>query len=150
MKQPEIRHPYSKRLKVGIKFGKGLTKQSFKKECDINLILRQYTETGLVTHLRKEPIFGEDHGTDFITTQNALARANTMFENLPPDSRGLFESVSDFIDAIGDPERTDQLVEAGILTQTRTGEINPPEPTLQEEPSTPEDPPQAEPLSTEA
>lgn len=40
--------------------GKSLTKSEFKNECDINLIVKRFDKTGLITHVSNmSPIFGD-------------------------------------------------------------------------------------------
>lgn len=84
---------------------KGLTRQSFKDECDINNIIKTYTDTGLVNHVAKSrPIYGEAPETDFFTAacvradiksqqeagaidlDEVLEPQDTPEENVPPEA----------------------------------------------------------------
>lgn len=117
MKKPIVRTQYTKAPDVGLKFkGKSLTKQAFKNECDINNVIKKYQSGGMITHISNKPLkYGDSPSLDFQQTQLALAAANSLFENLPSDKRGIFDSVSDFIEKIGNPDFRDQLIQEGIL-----------------------------------
>ena len=68
------------------------TKQSFKKECDINEILKQFRRTGVINHVAKHQGFYGDF-TSGVTYQGAMqviAEANSMFESLPAHIRAEF------------------------------------------------------------
>ena len=44
-----------------------LTRQSFKDECDVNQIVKRYTETGMINHIpRTTPQYGEAPEGDFL------------------------------------------------------------------------------------
>jgi len=44
-----------------------LTRQSFKDECDVNLIVKRYTETGMINHIpRRTPEYGDAPEGDFL------------------------------------------------------------------------------------
>ena len=45
-----------------------LTRQSFKDECDVNNIVKTYSETGMINHIpRGNPQYGEAPESDFFT-----------------------------------------------------------------------------------
>ena len=62
----------------------GRTKQSFKDETDVNQIIAKHTRMGTLSHLEQ---WGGQYGDwsefDFQKAQNQIARANSMFEQLP-------------------------------------------------------------------
>jgi len=44
-----------------------LTRQSFKEECDVNQIVKRYTETGMINHIpRTTPQYGDAPEGDFL------------------------------------------------------------------------------------
>jgi len=52
-----------------------LTRQSFKDECDVNQIVKRYTETGMVNHIpRTNPQYGDAPEGDFL--QAAIVNAD--------------------------------------------------------------------------
>jgi len=52
-----------------------LTRQSFKDECDVNQIVKRYTETGMINHIpRTNPQYGDAPEGDFL--QAAIVNAD--------------------------------------------------------------------------
>lgn len=68
-----------------------LTKQSFKDSTDINKIINKHARAGTLSHLEQ---FGGQYGDfsdfDFFEAQTRLARARSIFEQLPPQVRADF------------------------------------------------------------
>lgn len=91
MKTPEIRTAYSKRKRAIIKFPKeeGRTKQAFRDETDINLIVRKYEQNGVIeTQYMRQPTYADvSEYPDFTIQQQIKAAARSMYENLPQDVR---------------------------------------------------------------
>lgn len=103
--------------------GDSLTKQSFKHECDINNVISHYHQTGMVEHgIGMTPKYGIAPTVDFHQIQNNIAAAKSTFENLKPEVRESFENVEDFFDALGDSNRIDDLVAAGLIKPEITKE----------------------------
>lgn len=68
----------------------GLTQQHFKDECDVNLILKKYMQTGVLDHQSAaEPWYGDvsDIPSDLASSYEQLARAEAAFMSLPSDIR---------------------------------------------------------------
>lgn len=83
----------SKRRKVSIDFSKdpGVTKQSFKDECDINKILAKFQKQGVVTHVNNHSGSYSDIGyLDFTEAMQTVTRAQSMFNDLPSHLRKRF------------------------------------------------------------
>lgn len=73
--------------------GKSRTKQSMKKETDINFIVDKYQKTGTLEHLKNyEGTYGEFVEIDFHQAMNTITKANEMFETLPSNIRAKFEN----------------------------------------------------------
>jgi len=95
----------------------GRTKQSFKQECDINNILKQYKETGLITHLnQKQKMYG-----DFITPDdyqeslNILQEAQQAFDDLPALVRKRFDNdPAKFLAFVSDPTNQAEALDLGL------------------------------------
>lgn len=67
------------------------TKQSFKDECDINVIMRRYAATGQVDHLnQRSPMYGEIPATDFMAAMQLVVEAKHQFDALPSAVRDRF------------------------------------------------------------
>ena len=95
------------------KYNDGRTKQSFKNSTDINKILHRAQKTGMISHLAKhEAIYGDFDGFDFTTAQNTIARANSIFAELPSELRNEFEGQpSKFFEFANDPNNVGKLTE---------------------------------------
>lgn len=80
--------PHAKSF-VGVE---NLTKQSFKDECDVNRIVRQFTKTGIVNHLaRGKPQYGEMpdmsvHEAACISAEIASKGEEGVFDENPTDT----------------------------------------------------------------
>lgn len=87
------------------------TKQSFKDEVDINNIVAKYQRTGLIDHVQeKRPIYGDVTSQDFKTAMDTVAKAKSLFEELPSESRKRFNgSVEEFLNWAQDPASDEEL-----------------------------------------
>lgn len=72
-------------------YSDGRTKQSFKDATDINKLIYRHAKAGTLSHLEK---FGGQYGDfsdfDFFEAQTRLARARSIFEQLPAETRKEF------------------------------------------------------------
>lgn len=91
-----------------------LTKQSFRDECDISVIVRNFAVTGTLPQKRQEPQYGVAHG-DFQEAQFALAAARSTFETLSPEVRAKYGNMHEIVRAMNDPARASELASDGIL-----------------------------------
>src|SRR5262245_43276128 len=116
-----IRTAYGPKERVKLEFpaGEGRTKQSFKDECDINVIMRRYEKTGVLTHLRKvQPEFADCTGRDFNEAMNLVAEARTAFAELPSSVRDRFDNdPAKFLDFCQDEGNLDEAGELGLLSR---------------------------------
>lgn len=94
-------------------YGEGLTKQSFKDSCDINMILKKAQRTGTISHLAKHgPEYGDFAAFDFFETQNKIARGKSIFEALPSEIRREFDQDPGlFFEYVNDPANAGRLSE---------------------------------------
>lgn len=95
----------------------GRTKQSFKNDCDINLITAQYVRTGLLGHVnRRQPMYGDfSQALDLHSSKLLVQRAEEEFAEL--DSR--IRAVADndpvkFLELLADEEGARDLQAAGL------------------------------------
>lgn len=95
------------------KYNDGRTKQSFKDSTDINKILFRAQKTGTLSHLAKhEAFYGDFAEFDFTTAQNTIARANSIFEELPSELRNEFGgSPRKFFEYANDEQNVGRLAE---------------------------------------
>lgn len=95
-----------------------MTKQSMKAECDINTILRQYSRTGVLTHVQSaRPTYLDlPDGIDFQQALNIVLEGQEAFASIPAKVRAHYNNdPSAFLAALSDPEQADQLREWGFL-----------------------------------
>jgi hypothetical protein len=100
-----------------------LTQQEFKESCDINNILAKFAVQAQALGVEPSQLMPQDQGSygdfsnldDFQTAQNKIAFLNDQFSNLPSDVRRKFgDDLNNFIGAISDPSRIDELGELGV------------------------------------
>jgi phage internal scaffolding protein len=95
-----------------------VTKQSSKAECDIHNILRQFSKTGVITHVQNaRPSYGDlPDAIDYQFSMNTLLVADQAFAGLPASVRDHFNNdPGRFLAAFEDPTQTDYLREVGLL-----------------------------------
>jgi len=107
-----------------------LTDQSFKKQCDINNLMKQYAKTGTFPHTTQiQPRFVDN--TQIPSLEDAFDITNNAiqaFNQLPPDLRKLMDNnPANLENFIADENNRDSLLKHGILVKT---EIPKPQPTL--------------------
>ncbi len=92
-------------------FKDGRTKQSFKDETDINIILKRAQKSGTISHLNKyEARYADFSNFDFFETQLMLSKGSEMFADLPVELRKEFnQSPAQFFDYVNDPANKDRL-----------------------------------------
>ncbi len=95
-----------------------LTQQSSRDECDINVIMKRFQQTGLLDHVKEQQGQYADVADvgDFQTAQNMVAQATTVFESLPSGIRADFDNdPAKFFDFAADPENLDAMQEMGLI-----------------------------------
>lgn len=131
MKPPFVRSPYNYDTNAasdesGIDTGtEGGAKQSFRDECDINVILKRFgigyeIPTGL-----NMPTSGDFTGiNDFHTAMNAVVQARETFEQLPAHIRSRFNNdPGKFVDFTTNEQNREQLLDMGLLNQEATSRV---------------------------
>lgn len=116
----EIRSAYSPRKRVSISFeGEGLTRQSFKKECDVNSIMAKYAKTGLIDHVsRVEARYGDFTGapSSYLEAMQTVIDGQTAFAALPASLRKEFDNdPALFLQFMSDPANVDRMRELKLL-----------------------------------
>lgn len=94
-----------------------LTKQSFRDECDINNILRQFNVTGQLPSGSVQPQYGDFSGiTDYQSALNAVMAAQDSFLELPAKLRARFDNdPAVFLDFVSDEANRDEMKALGLL-----------------------------------
>jgi len=105
----------------------GLTEQSHAPSCDINLILAQFMETGILPNMKQNnPQYGDVTEIDFQDIQNQLAHAKTLFEELPDPVKAQFDNEPfKFLQFAENPENNTALVEMGLAHAPEKGSLDP-------------------------
>lgn len=86
--------PLPKRLRVQISFKDEtpLTEQTHKQSCDINYIVKKFSETGILLHENMmEKQFGDAPDIDLKTALDMVKNLNKEFGDLSPEERSLFD-----------------------------------------------------------
>lgn len=117
-----FRKPYDgKRYRVSTHIdNESMTKQSFKQECDINHLLRNYQKTGLIEHVAR---FNGDYSdlTDVPTYHDAMNKiisADEAFSLLPSEIRNKFKNnPSEFLAFVSDESNRDEMIKLGLIQE---------------------------------
>lgn len=102
------------------------TKQSFKTECDMNMIMKRFKKTAGVDFLNRyqgymSGQFGDfSEVVDYRTALDQIARADEVFMALPAKVRARFENdAAQFLDFVQNPSNTDELVQMGLANPVK-------------------------------
>lgn len=122
---PFVRSPYNyDRDAVSRETGlrcddESLTKQSFKDECDINTIVRQFGLTGQLPDNIRVPEYRDyDVVLDYHTAMNAVRDAQEGFMMLPGELRARFHNdPQNLLAFCADPANYDEAVKLGIAVK---------------------------------
>jgi phage internal scaffolding protein len=117
--KPIVKNRFSPQQRVITESGEGAAQQHFKELCDLNRIMAKFEATRTISHYAKTP--PEYTIVPAITLQeamNTVARANSMFEELPAKIRQRFSndptSLATFLD---DPNNHAEAITLGILPE---------------------------------
>ena len=101
-------------------YGETVTKQSFKDDCDINLIMAKYVKTGVIDNVRDNPPeYGFASSDDFRQSMEIVSKANSMFENMPSKIRNKFENdPAKFLDFVQDEKNLPEMQEMGLTIKS--------------------------------
>lgn len=126
-KAPTPRNPYSPRPDTRTKISSSsLTKQVFKKECDINYIVKQYQQAGVISHLNTQaPQYGFAPSEDFRASIQLVQDANELFASLPSELRSKFQGDPvKFLEFCEDPSNRSEMASLGLLSEDATSAIH--------------------------
>lgn len=101
----------------------GLTQQHFKAECDINTIVRNYTQTGIWEHVADQPpVYGDvsEVPLDLIASYEAVERAEAAFMSLPSEVRkSLDNDPTNLSTWISDPANREVAIRSGLIVSPK-------------------------------
>lgn len=95
-----------------------LTKQSFKKECDVNFIIKQYVKNGITPHGNPSSASFLDvsNSSDYQSALNLVISANDAFNSLPSNIRKKFgNDPVNYIEFVENPANADECRSLGLL-----------------------------------
>lgn len=97
-----------------------MTKQEFKGECDINNVIKQYKNHGMVSHINAKASQGAyqdlPDSVDFQESLHTIMVAENAFMTLPAKVRDRFgQDPAEFLAFLADPENADECRKLGIL-----------------------------------
>jgi phage internal scaffolding protein len=94
-----------------------MTKQAFKNECDINLIMRKYTQSGVLPASVSNQRFDDfSEVGDYLEAQTVLLDARAQFDALPAVVRDRFRNNPlDMLAFVQDPVNSDEAIKLGIV-----------------------------------
>lgn len=100
--------------------GPSRTKQSYQDQCDVNIIVKQFSGNGLFTHTAKTiPRYADvSESGDLLQAYQAVEAAAEEFGDLPAEVRAVAENNPvRFLQMLEDPQQRAELMEAGLVDQ---------------------------------
>lgn len=109
-------------------FDDGMTKQSFKDECDINSIVKKALRNGLLPDGNVNPMYGDFSDVkDYQEGLNVVRRAEMQFKSLPAHIRSKFDNdPAKLLEFVADPKNTEEMIELGLAQRIVPEPIEPP------------------------
>jgi len=94
-----------------------VTKQSFKDECDINVLMSRYEKTGQIPNLNERAAqYLDCTGQEFNEHMNFIAGAKSLFNELPARVRSRFDNdPALFLDFCSAEKNRPEMAEMGLL-----------------------------------
>lgn len=103
----------------GIVCGPGVTKQSFKDECDVNKIIARFEKTGMIEAINKnQPFYGDVSAlVDYHEALNVVAEAQSLFNAMSAEVRERFSNDPEkMIAFLNDKKNDKEAIEMGLIT----------------------------------
>lgn len=104
--------------------GPSRVKESFQKECDVNVIIARYKKTGHLEHARANPgVFSDvSQIEDYPGMVRRLKFAQDSFDDLPSDLRTRFRNdPAELIAFVSDDDNRDEAVKLGLVAKPKKG-----------------------------
>lgn len=119
----EIRPNGSRRVKLSFDDEVSLTRQEFKDECDLNLVIKRFMKTpgGIEALQQAQGFIGGrfldvSEVPDYRTTRDYINRANEAFMRLPAPIRSRFANdPAAFLDFVDNPANLEELKQMGLV-----------------------------------
>lgn len=124
--------PRRARIRVQTPVGdRSRTKQSFKDQCDVNIVVKRYATEGVLSHaMTREPSFGDfTHAEDLHAALTRVRDAQTEFDSLSSDVRKAADNDPvQLLHMLADEDGAKILQEAGMelgLDLAEDGQVEP-------------------------
>lgn len=101
---------------------RSMTKQSFKDESDVNLIMARYLKTGILeSQMRQVPRYGDfTSAEDYHSCMNRVRAAEELFMRLPAKVRDYVDNdPKKLLELVFDPARVDECRELGLIPEIK-------------------------------
>lgn len=122
---------YNTPPKVSIEFVKpSMTEQHFKDECDINHIVAQYQQTGVMPSGNRQPLFGDfaDFPQDLQASQAFFDEAQERFMQLSSDVRKRFgNDPVQLLQFLQSDANRDEAIQLGLIERPPASSVVPSE-----------------------
>lgn len=102
-----------------------MTKQEFRDDCDINLLMARYEKTGVIDHInRSVPQYGDFASVpEYHEAIEIVRRAESDFASLPATVRDRFENdPAQYLAFVNDPENLEESYELGLRERPKDPE----------------------------
>lgn len=101
-----------------------LTQQSDAAESDINIIMKQYGQSGMFPQVTTAPSYGDFSGvTDYRSALELVQRADQAFQEVPASTRKLFNNdPASYLEFVQNPENKDKIKELGLANAEKIPE----------------------------
>lgn len=109
--------PTHNRISIDFDPEEGRTQQQFADECDIDNILQKFRRTHVLTHTSRHAAeYGFADSTTLHEAMNIVAKANSMFADLPSHLREKFDGdPGKYLDFVQDPVNKAEMADLGLL-----------------------------------
>lgn len=115
---PRVYSMFRLPVDAGIRFNEPtLTKQSFKDDCDVNVILKRFETTGILPEATSSPQFGDFADVDdYQSALHKVMAAEDAFMSLDAKLRLRFENDPvRFVDFVSNPANNAELIALGLV-----------------------------------
>lgn len=97
--------------------GVSRTKQSFKDECDINILMRRYQQSGVLPPMDgREPRYMDCSSVDYQEAMLIVANARSAFQDMSAELRDRFKNNPQMLlEFLEDPKNREEAVKLGLV-----------------------------------
>lgn len=99
----------------------GMTRQEFRRECDINTLMAKYINTGVMPQNVRTGQYGDfSSAEDYHAAQNILLNARAQFDALPSSVRDRFgNNPAKYLAFLHNPDNLEEARKLGVLKEVQ-------------------------------